>query len=155
MIADVRNTFAYKVSVAAAAGTAAIGDTIDLGTVHRDIGNGKQLYCVIEVTTEIITGGAAGTVDFQLVSDSNSNLVTSPVIHYDTGTFVTGTAGSNAQLKAGSKLAIIALPWEGTAYKEFLGIRCITGTTTTTAGNITAFLTTEPASWAPYAQGVN
>ena len=70
MILDERSEFADAVSVAAAAGTALIGDVIDLGTGSRDIGNGQQLYLVIQTDTEIITGGSAGTIKFQLASDA-------------------------------------------------------------------------------------
>jgi hypothetical protein len=49
------------------------------------------------------------------------------------------------------------LPSEGATYEEFLGILCITATTTTTAGKINAFLTTDPGSFGKkiYAEGVN
>lgn len=155
MITDVRNTFAKQVSVAAAAGTAVIGDVIDTGAVHRDIGSGHNLFLIITIDTEIFTAGAAGTVKFQLVSDSNSNLITSPVVHFDSGTFATGAQGSNAALKAGQIPVQVRLPLEGPVYKEFLGIYCITATTTTTSGKINAFLTLDPRSILPYPEGVN
>lgn len=153
MIMDSRNEFADAVSVAAAAGTALIGNVIDLGATHRDIGNGKTVYLILTVDTEIITAGSAGTVKFQLASDSTADLATSPTIHYDSGTFATGAAASNALLLAGKTLAVIALPLEGKVYERYLGILAVTATTTTTAGKINAFLTLDPAGWAAYAQG--
>ena len=59
MILDERNEFADAVSVAGTAGTALIGDVIDLTATHRGIGNGQPLYLVITTDTEIITGGSA------------------------------------------------------------------------------------------------
>lgn len=153
MIMDSRNEFADAVSVAAAVGTALIGNVIDLGATHRDIGNGKTVYLILTVDTEIITAGSAGTVKFQLASDSTADLATSPTIHYDSGTFATGAAASNALLLAGKTLACIALPLEGKVYERYLGILAVTATTTTTAGKINAFLTLDPTGWAAYAQG--
>ena len=75
MIIDERLEFADAVSVAAAAGTANIGDIIDM-SVARDIGMGQPVYLVIGVDTEIITGGAAGTLKFLLVSDATSTIAT-------------------------------------------------------------------------------
>jgi hypothetical protein len=157
MIMDERLEFADAVSVAAAAGTALIGDVIQLNP-PRDIGNGQQIWLVITVDTEIITGGSAGTVKFQLVSDAQAAIATdgSATVHLDTGTFVTDDAAANsAQLNAGGTICCIALPLQGQVYEAYLGILCITATTTTTAGKINAFLTLDPRGWAAYAEGAN
>ena len=143
MILDERNEFADAVSVAAAAGTALIGDVIDLGSASRDIGAGQPLYLIINTATEIITGGAAGTIEFRLVSDSTANLATSPTIHFSTGTLVTDDAAANdARLNAGGLICSVALP-RGAVYERYLGILAVTGVTTTTAGAINAWLSTE------------
>lgn len=158
MIMDERNEFADAVSVAAAEGTALIGDVIDLGSVHRDIGNGQPLYFVITVDTEIITGGSAGTIKFQLASDAQAAIATdgSASVHYDTGTFVTDDAAANAaQMNAGSVICCIPLPLEGRVYERYLGVLCTIGTTTVTAGKINAFLTLDPHQWVAYAEGAN
>jgi hypothetical protein len=129
MIMDERTEFADANSVAAAAGTALIGDVIDLGAVHRDMGGGQDLFLVITTDTEIITAGAAGTIKFQLVSDAQAAIATdgSATVHIDTGTFVTGTAAANdPQLNAGGVIFLGRLPNEGKIYEEFLGILCIT-----------------------------
>ena len=159
MICDVLNTFADGVSVAAAAGTALIGDVIDLGANHADVGlatNGK-LYLVLTTSTEIITGGAAGTVKFQLASDAQAAIATdgSASIHFDTGTFVTDDSAANdSALNAGGRIACFALPLEGRVYERYLGILAVTATTTTTAGAINAFLTNTPPAWAAYPDGI-
>lgn len=156
MIMDERTEFCDATSVAAAAGTALVGDVIDLGTVARDIGNGQPLYLVITTATEIITGGSAGTVKFQLASDSTADLATSATVHIDTGTFVTDDSAANsAQLNAGGVIFCGPLPLRGNVYERYLGILCVTATTTTTAGAINAFLTLDPTGWAAYAEGAN
>jgi hypothetical protein len=155
MILDSLLEFADATSVAAAAGTALIGDVIDLQEA-RDIGNGEPIYLVIQCDTAIITGGAAGTVRFQLVSDAQAAIATngSATVHYDSGTIVTGAAGSGLTA-AGAMITAIALPMEGVAYEQYLGILCVTATTTTTAGKINAFLTKDVAKWTSYPDGQN
>lgn len=147
MILDEYLEFADATSVAAAAGTALIGDVIDLGATQRDIGLGETTYLVITTATEIITGGTAGTLKFQLVSDAQAAIATdgSASVHWDSGTFVTDDAAANdSRLNAGGVIACVALPSEGRAYERYLGILAITATTTTTAGAINAFLTKDP-----------
>lgn len=159
MIMDERLEFADAVSVAAAAGTALIGDVIDLSSIARDIGAGEPIFLVITTDTEIITGGVAGTVKFQLVSDAQAAIATdgTATVHMDTGTFVTDDAAANdSKLNAGGLIYYGPLPGEGNAYERYLGILCITATTTTTAGKINAFLTLDPPrSGRLYAEGAN
>lgn len=155
---DERTEFADAVSVAAAAGTALIGDVIDLGANHRDVGAGKPVYLVITTDTEIITAGAAGTIKFQLASDAQAAIATdgSASVHLDTGTFVTDDAAVNdARLNAGGVIFVGALPMEGRVYERYLGILAVIATTEVTAGKINAFLTLDPAAWQTYADAVN
>lgn len=157
MILDERNEFADAVSVAAAAGTALIGDVIDLGVAPRDIGNGEPLYLVITTDTEVITGGAAGTIRFQLASDAQAAIAVdgSATVHLDTGTIVTDDSAANdARLNAGGVIFAASLP-QGALYERYLGILVVTATTTTTAGKVNAFLTHDVAAWRPYADAVN
>jgi hypothetical protein len=153
MMLDELGEFADAASVAAAAGTALIGDVIDLGATHRDIGNGRPVFLVITVDTEIITGGSAGTVKFQLVSDAQAAIATdgSATVHYDSGTFVTDDSAANdSLLNAGSMPVCVVLPVEGKVYERYLGILAVTATTTTTAGAISAYLTFTPPKWQAY-----
>ena len=146
MILDERNEFADAISVAAAAGTALIGDVIDLGT--DGVNDVEDMYAVISVDTEIFTAGAAGTVQFFVVSDSLATLgggaVASCTLHSMTGALATGATGSNAALLAGKTLMQVELP-KG-QYERYLGILCTTGTTTTTSGKVNAFLTPTPVT---------
>lgn len=151
MILDERNEFAAATSVAAAAGTALIGDVIDLGAGVIDIGNGEPMYLVIHTETEIITGGTAGTLEFRLVSDAQAAIATdgTATVHLISASFVTDDSAANsAALNAGGTIMAVALPL-GT-YERYLGILAITGTTTTTAGKINAFLTHDVAKWIAY-----
>ena len=142
MILDERTEFADATSVAAAAGTALIGDVYDTGETVSNMGVSSDLWFVITVDTEIITAGAAGTVRFQLVSDATSTVATdgSATVHLDTGTLVSDDAAANdSRLNAGATLYAAKLP--SMNYERWLGVLCITATTTTTAGKINAFLT--------------
>lgn len=157
MILDERNEFADAASVAAAAGTALIGDVIDLGSVHRDIGNGQPVWLVLTTDTEIITGGSAGTIKFQLASDAQAAIATdgTATVHLDTGTFVTDDSAANdTQMNAGSVIACMALPLEGHVYERYLGVLAVIATTTVTAGKINAFLTLDPTGWRSYPNAV-
>lgn len=155
MILDKRTEFADAVAVPTSTGTALIGNVIDLGSVSSDIGNGETLYVVLQTDTEIITGGAAGTIKFQLVSDSSATIATDGTasVHFDTGTLVTDDAAANDnRLNAGGLIAAFELPKSD--YERYLGILCTTATTAVTAGKINAFLTMDVARWKAYPNAV-
>lgn len=157
MIIDSLNEFADAQSVAAAAGTALIGDVIDLGATPQDLGNGEPMYLIITVDTSIITGGVAGTIEFKLASDAQAAIAVDGTAtqHIATGTFVTDDAGS-ADLLAGEVAFVGAMPsGAGKAYERYLGVLATVGTTTVTAGAINAFLTKDPSAWKAYADAVN
>src|SRR5690606_26286134 len=157
MIMDERTEFADAESVAGSAGTALIGDVIDLEVV-RDIGNGQPVYLVITVDTEIITGGSAGTINFALASDAQAAIATdgSTTVHFQTRDFVTDDALANDdELNAGSTIACVPLPLEGPEYERYLGILATIDTTAVTAGAINAFLTLDPTGWQSYPDAAN
>lgn len=145
MIMDERLEFADAASVAAAAGTALIGDVIDLGAVQRDIGAGQQAWLVITCATSIITGGAAGTIQFKLSSDAQAAIATdgSATDHIVTAAFVTDDDALN-RWDAGQVIFAGPIPSEGAAYERYLGILAVIATTTVTAGAINAFITLDP-----------
>lgn len=163
MILDERTEFADNVSVAAAAGTALIGDVIDLNSTAIAPNTttnleGSDMYLVIQTgATEIITGGTAGTIQFHLVSDALATLgagvVANCTSHYATAALVTDDAAANdASLSAGGLIYCGKLPHG--SYERYLGILCTIGTTTVTAGTINAFLTSDPALYRAYADNV-
>lgn len=147
--------FADETSVAAAAGTAAVGSQYDIGTAGMDIGNGEPVYAVLTTgATEIITGGVAGTIVFSVVTDTATNLTTSPTTLLTSATFTTDDAAANsAALNAGGVLLVAALP-AGVVYKRYLGITATIATTTVTAGTVNAFLTTDPSFYKAYANAI-
>ncbi len=161
MILDERLELADAISVAGGAGTALIGDVIDrrfLGNDNSsiDADESAPLYLVIQTDMEIITGGSAGTIRFQLVSDAQAAIATdgSASIHFDTGPLVTDDAAANSpQLNVGGLIACFLLPPFGRGFERYLGLLCVIGTTTVTAGKINAFLTTNPSNYRAYARG--
>lgn len=156
MILDERLEFADATSVAAAAGTALIGDVIDLGDIGADVGQGEPIYLYISVDTSIITGGSAGTVQFQLVSDAQAAIATdgSATVHWSSKAYVTDDAALN-ELDAGYIIGPIALPQGLPVYERYLGLLCVTATTTTTAGAISAGLTPDAHGWHAYPDASN
>jgi hypothetical protein len=163
MILDERNEFADNVSVAAAAGTALVGDVIDLDPAYTSPNTtidleGSDLYLVLQTgDTEIITGGAAGTLQLFLVSDALATLGSATVAnctqHYATAALVTDDSAANdSKFNAGGLIACIKLP--SGSYERYLGILATVGTTTITAGTINAFLTSDPALYRAYADNV-
>ena len=153
MILDKLNEFADAVSIAAAAGTQLVGNQIDLGLTGRGLGGDKALYLVVTVDTEIITGGAAGTLQLQLVSDAQAAIAVdgSATVHAVSPVFVTDDAAANSPLlNVGAKLWVTQLPIEGNTYERYLGLLAITGTTTTTAGAISAYLVADVPDWKAY-----
>lgn len=156
MILDELNEFCDNVSVVGDAGTALIGDVIDLGLTSSDIGTGEEVYLVIKTgATEIITGGSAGTIQFLLASDAQEAIATNgtATVHLTSASLVTDDAAVNSSaLNAGETILVAALP-QGT-YERYLGILCTIGSTSVTAGKIDAFLTKDPAKYFKYADGI-
>lgn len=154
MIYDKLTEFADSQSVAATAGTANVGNQIDLGAVSRDIGEGQPIYLVIAIESAVVTGGTAGTIAFRLVSDSSASIATdgSATLHWQSKSFVTDDTGED--LTAGKKI-VIELPSGDPAYERYLGVQAVVGTTTTTGGTVSAFLSLDKAGWKTYADAVN
>ena len=149
MLIDSRLEFVDAVDVSASAGTALAGDVIDLG-VARDIGQGQPLYLVIQVTTLFASGGSA-TVNFRLRSDGVAAIHdTTSTAHLETG------ALAFTLLTLGTRY-VIPIPPEGNAYEQFLGVQVVVTVADTTAGDVNAFLTTEPtvAPTTSYADAAN
>ena len=146
MILDKLNEFADATALnTGAAGGYLIGNQIDLGLNGLDVGNGEPLYLVIQVDTAI-TAGASGTVAFSLASDATA--VINPAAstkHLTTPVFTVG-----AGIAAGTVLYAGAIPSEGNAYEQFLGIVQTTGVAAVTAGAVSAFLVRDVAKWKAY-----
>ena len=149
MIMDANLELADAVALnTGAAGGYLVGSQIDLGAVHRDVGNGQPAYLVITVDTTATSGGAA-TAAFELRSDSTA------VVDEATGTFHGSTGAIPvASLVAGEQW-VIPLPSEGNVYERFLGLIQRTGTAAFTAGKINAFITLDAPAYLAYPDAVN
>jgi len=166
MIFDELNEFADAASVAATAGTAVVGDVIDLGNTTTYLGNGGEpVYVVIECTTQMITAGSAGTIQFFLVSDSLATLgsatvasctthATSLAIVTDDATAIgVGIAAGTATYlpnqastvnSTGARKPILLVQLPPGPYERYLGILKTVATTECTAGAVNAYLTKNP-----------
>ena len=143
MIMDELLEFADATALSTAGtGLAAVGDVIDLGATPQDLGNGRQMYLVIQVDTAVTSAGSA-TVSFQLVSDGTSTLAANgtETLHY------ASAAIGKADLVAGYEI-VVAVPLEGSiAYERYLGIFHLPGTATLTAGAVNAYIVKDSAQW--------
>ncbi len=136
MLLDERLEFADDLTAWLAQGTLLLGDVIDLG-VARDIGHGQPLYLVIQVT-ELYASGGSALVNFRLRSDGVAAIhATSSSAHLETGPMAFALLTLGAQF-------VIPLPSEGVAYERYLGVQVVVTGADLTAGDVNAFLTTEP-----------
>lgn len=150
MILDTLGEFADAAALSTAAtGLALVGNVIDT-SVARDLGNGEQVYCVIQIDTTVTSAGSA-TVQFEIASDAQAAIATdgSASVHAMTN------AIPKASLVAGVQVAVIPLPFNGVVpYERYVGILQNVGTAALTAGKINAFLTRTPSSWVSYSDGI-
>jgi hypothetical protein len=150
MILDESLSICKATAVSAAAGTALVGNQIDLGVGERNPLRGVQpLYLVLTIDVAFTSGGAA-TVNFQLVSDAQVGILTdgTATVHYQTGAIA--LAGLTLRRRW-----IVPLPWSPDT-ERFLGLLVVTAAATTTAGSITAEITAfPPSNYAPYPDAVN
>lgn len=155
MILDKRTEFCDATALnTGGAGTYLLGNQIDL-SVARDIGNGEPLYFVVSVATGIEVASSTGTVSFSLASDATAAISTSTsTIHATSPAFATSTTSDTTTLKAGTILFAVALPMEGNAYEQFLGVLQTTASTAISAGAIDAYLTTDVQKWKAYANAI-
>lgn len=155
MIFDSRLEFADAAALTLATGTNNLTNVIDTGTnalnATRDLGNGEQLYLVINVDTDITSGGTA-TLAFQLVSDSVAAIQTngSQIVH-STSRVITVPASANAatKTKAGSLVWVLEIP-QGDDFKQYVGVQSVVGTAALLTGKVNAFLTLDATGWRAY-----
>lgn len=128
-------------------GTLTIGDVVDLGAAPtlQNIGGGEPIYLVIQIDTTIV--GAGSSSEFKLVSDSTSNLTTSPTTHFSSGALPVATT------VAGYQVCAIPLPSAAT-YERYLGVTVTSSAFNTTAGKVNAFLTLTPPAWTAYPDAI-
>lgn len=151
MIIDSRNEFCDATSLnTGAAGTYVIGNQIDLGAAAPLLGGGEALY-LVGVANEGIEAAGAGSVAFELVSDSVATLDNSVTVHLRTPTIATSTTTDTTTLKAGTVLFAFQVPFGVlNAFERYLGIRQVTATQAITAGKVDIFLTRDVQAWKAY-----
>jgi len=129
-------------------GTNLADNQIDMSVV-RDVGQGQPMYLVIRVTTTFV--GATGTCNFRLRSDDTASIDPSTsTAHWESGAIAV------ADLAEG-KTFVVALPIEGNAYEQYLGLQYVVATASFTAGGVDSYLTIDPPNtkFGGYADGAN
>lgn len=149
MILDESLEFCAATSAAASAGTALVGDVIDLSAAAKQPFVGQTIYLVITVTTAFASAGAA-TVTFKLATDATSTVANDGSA---TDIAVSRTYAYTA-LTAGTRI-VIPVPWTPNV-ERYAGLLVVTAAATTSAGAITAGLMMDaPPSWQAYPDAVN
>lgn len=152
MLLDAFAEFADATSVAGSAGTALVGNQIDLG-IGREVGNGQPVYLIITVDTAIQAAGA-GTIQFALASDTTAAVSTTAKQVLTTPAYT--TANNTTALPAGAVLFAGAIPATAfTSTNRYLGLLVTIATQTVSAGKINAFLTLDPNAYKLYADAQN
>lgn len=144
MITDKSLTFGFA-EATGDTGTNNIGDVINLEDL-RDVGAGKQMFLNVVVDADITAAGTS-TYTVRLVSSAAADLST-PNVHA-----ISATLDPEATIDAGTVILNMALPAEGEAYLQYIGIQEIVVTGNTTAGALNAFLTIDQRSYKAYPDG--
>lgn len=119
--------------------TAISNNVVDLIGASQDIGTGEPTYLVVQVDE---TFNNLDDLTITLES-SAAEALTSATTHFSSG------AIALANLTAGSQLVAVALPAGN--YLRYLGARyTVGGATAPTAGQVSAFLTTDVQRWKAY-----
>lgn len=130
MIIDRDNTMAWEQAVTST-GTNASTDYIDLGAA-RDIAKGNPLWFYAVVDTTATSGGSA-TLTTALVTDDNTSFSSATTLY-------TTSAVAVASLTAGTVLAKVRIP---STTERYLRTNWVVATADLTAGNFSAFITTD------------
>ena len=107
--------------------------TINLSGVVGDPGSGAPLYMIVVVTTAFASSGSTATVTFQVRDEADVDVLDSGstiIVQTDAIIVTTLTEG---------KVLCIPLP-AGLITQQYLGLSCLYGGETVTAGNIDAFI---------------
>lgn len=141
MILDVENILSDDQDLAQTAGTYLSTYSIDLGaagtaypggTVPKDIGKGRPVDVLVQVT-EAFTSGGSATVQARLVMADNAALTTNKTVLQETSAIAVATLVAGYQFRLGGSIP------PGVS-KRYLGVDYVIATATTTAGKVTAAL---------------
>ena len=109
-------------------------NTYNLGHT-KDPGTGNPLYVVICVD-EAFTSAGSATVKFVVIDEADTTLDDSSV------EIIATRAIAYTTLTAG-KVIVIPIP-AGLITQQYIGLKYVIGTATTTAGTVTAFVALQP-----------
>lgn len=149
MITDAKLTFLDGVDVSDSAGTANVGDVIDLDVTGRELFGEPTIKVAISVG-ETFTSGGSATVSFKLVSDGSATPATggAETLHLQTETYAFD------DLVAGTQI-VLPIPGGLPNAERYLGLQVVTAAATTTAGTISAALVVNAQNWKAYPDAVN
>lgn len=111
-----------------------------------DIGQGEDVYLVVQTAVTCTDVGSDATLTVTLESDTAVGLASAPVVHFSTGALAFASFAT-----AGTVLAQIKLP--NADYKRYLGVRYTVANGPLTAGAFDAFLTTNVQRSKTYKSG--
>lgn len=138
MLIDKYNTFAQNEDFSGSGTTTKLGDAIDLVAYPSDMGEGYPYYFVALITADMTAGTS---IKVNLVTADDDALSTNAVV------LMSSKVVAQADAVAGTKLLVAPLPKAD--YARYLGIT-VTRAGTSTAGDLTAFLTQDPPNWRAY-----
>ena len=110
------------------------GTNIAGGNTLLDIGQGEDIYLVVQTVVTATDTGSDATLTVTLESATDAGLTTGAVVHLATATLAFATYSA-----AGSQILVAKLPIAD--YKRYLGVRYTVASGPFTAGAIDAFLT--------------
>jgi hypothetical protein len=151
MLVDKFLEFCDATDVSAAAGTALVGDVIDLTTIGLDLNAPNQgLFLVVQVTTAFTSGGSS-TNQFKIVTDAAAAIATDGTATEHALSSVLG----KTTLAADYQLVLPLARGAGGSYERYMGVLNVTAAATTTAGSINAFLSLSPPAATLFAEAAN
>ena len=112
-------------------------NVLNTGSLIADIGAGNPLYLICCVDEAFV--GASGTVKISLIDEADTTLDSGSVEIVSTDTIAI------TRLTLG-KIIVLPIP-TGLITQQYLGVRYDIGTTTQTAGTITAFIGIGAQTW--------
>lgn len=144
MIIDAFNEFSAAQAVTS---TAISANVVDLGptqsTQRRDIGNGEEIWLVVQTKVAATDSGSDATLAVTLESADNEALSTNAVVHHSTGALAFA-----AFSPAGTAVTVVRVP--NGLYRRYLGVRYTVASGPLTAGQFDAFLTKDIQAYRSY-----
>lgn len=152
MVRDAELMFSDAQSLAVGVGTTLSDQSLDVGApdtmaaafqargaVPHDIGKGRPVFLIVQVVEDFDSAGDDTTLKAELVT-ADDEALTSNVV-----SIAITPAIAQAVLVAGYRFMVAGVIPPGTGADRYIGIRYSTGTSTATAGKVSAWLSLTPA----------